>query len=136
MLPRDFRPQRPRRKMYVAFALAGRRWVLPTEDVDSVAEPPAILPLPTADRRRLGVFAHRGRVVAAVSGGGGEDRRSGHCVVLREEGFAVLVDELIGLEVVHDERLPEGFELFDRGSLARALAGPADAPRRPAEGVR
>lgn len=110
----------------MAFVLGGRRWVLPTEEVDSVAEPPTITPLPTADPRRLGVFVHRGLVVAAVSAtGAGEGRRSGHCVVLREEGFALLVDELIGLEVTSETGVPEGFEVFDRRALAQVLADPA-----------
>lgn len=108
--------------MYLAFALEGKRWVLPAKAVDSVAEPSMITPLPTTDPRRLGVFAHRGRVVAVVSNArAGKGRHSGHCVLLREEGFAVLVDELIGLQVTHDDRSPEGFEVFDRGALARAL---------------
>lgn len=136
VLPRNTRPQPPERTIFVAFALEGRRWALPGAEVDSVAELPAIAPLPTADPRRLGVFAHRGRVVAAVSTTGtGEAGSSGSYVVLREEGFAVRVDELLGLEVTYDGQIPEGFELFDRGALVRALAAtdPASADRQPAE---
>lgn len=121
MIPRAARNQRPPvRRMYVAFALGGRRWVLPADAVDSVAEPTAITPLPTADPRRVGVFLHRDRAVAAVSPGGDFDlRRPAHCVVLREEGYGLLVDELLGLQVKLDDELPEGFELFDRASLRR-----------------
>ncbi len=126
MIPRATRGQAaPTRRRYVAFVLDGRRLVLPAEDVDSVAEPASIIPLPTADPRRLGVFLHRAQLVAAVSSGAHVDqRRPTHCVVLREEGFAIPVDELVGLEVGHDDQIPEGFELFDRASFTQALARP------------
>ena len=130
MIPRAARNERPPvRRMWVAFESQGRRWVLPAGDVDSVSEPTSITPLPTADHRRLGVFLHRGRVVAVISVDGRTDRQQlTHCVVLKDEGFAIPVDRLLGLEMRLDDEIPEGFELFDRASVGGLPMAPARAP--------
>lgn len=122
MIPRAAQDQRPPvRRMWVAFESRGRRWVLPAGAVDSVSEPTSITPLPTADRRRLGVFLHRGRVVAVISDDDRLDTQElKHCVVLKEEGFAIPVDRLLGLEMRLDDEIPDGFERFDRASLIGA----------------
>jgi hypothetical protein len=127
MLPRQARPPQPKRRMYVAFRAAGRRWVLPAEEVAGVAELGRVTPLPTADPALAGVTLHRGRAVAllaADSNGGAPPR---HLIALRtrDESIALPAEELIGLEVVHGDVLPAGFDLYDLDSAleSRRLDG-------------
>ena len=129
MLPRQARPPQPKRRMYVAFAAAGRRWVLPAEEVAGVAELGRVTALPTADPVLAGVTLHRGRAVALVAaeGGGNGSAPPSHLIALRAwgGGIALPADELIGLEVVHGDRLPEGFERYDLESALESRRHPA-----------
>jgi len=120
--------------MYVAFAAAGRRWVLPAEEVAGVAELGRVTPLPTADPALAGVTLHRGRAVALMAADGGANGSAPprHLIALRAwgEGIALPADELVGLEVVHGDGLPDGFELYDLESALesrRRAGGPAAA---------
>lgn len=116
MLPRQARPQQPKRRMYVAFRAAGRRWVLPAEEVAGVAELGRVTPLPTADPALAGVTLHRGRAVALLAGDQGNGAAPArHLVALRAFGEAIALpaEELIGLEVVHGDGLPAGYDLYD-----------------------
>jgi hypothetical protein len=113
--------------MYVAFRAAGHRWVLPAEAVAGVAELGRVTALPTADPAFAGVTLHRGRAVAllaADSNGGAPPR---HLIALRtrDESIALPAEELIGLEVVHGDVLPAGFDLYDLDSAleSRRLDG-------------
>jgi hypothetical protein len=133
--------------MYVAFAAAGRRWVLPAEEVAGVAALGAVTPLPTADPALLGITLHRGRAVALLAAGGGGNGGGAappapHLVALRAlgEGVAVAADELIGLEIVHGDGVPDGFERYDftareRGRREAPPAGAAAAAAGVAAGV-
>lgn len=138
MLPRQIRAPRPRRRMYVAFAVAGGRFVLPAEEVSAVGELRAVTRLPTADPRRLGIVVHRGRAVALVAASEAAvdagAPAAGHYLLFRHEEFAIPVDELLGLQVEHGDRLPEGFERFDfcdHRPPAAAPAAPALAEASP-----
>lgn len=123
MLPRQTAPPPPRRRMYVAFALAGRRWVMPAEEVAAVAELRPVTRLPTADPNRLGIVIHRGRAVALVAAvEGAAPRSGGHYLLFRDPELAIPVDELIGLEVEHGDRLPAGFERFELTERPAAAA--------------
>ncbi len=124
MLPRQVRPPQPKRRMYVAFVAAGRRWVLPAEQVAGVAELGPVTRLPTADPALLGVTLHRGRAVALVAadgGGDGDAPPARHLVALRAGGEAIALpaEELVGLETVRGDGLPDGFELYDVETPAR-----------------
>lgn len=117
MLPRQIRKPRLARRMYVAFAVGGRSYVLPTEGVVAVGEVDRVLRLPTADPQRLGVVVHRGRVVALLAASPHEVRSAPRNYLLlpgEGEEIALGVGELIGLKVAYGEDLPDGFELFDR----------------------
>lgn len=120
MLPRRARPLAPRRRAYVAFVAAGRRWVLPAEQIAAVGALGAVTRLPTADACRLGLTLHRGRVVALVApaafnGAGPASGRGRHLVVLRAGGGCVgfAAEELLGLRVEYGDAVPEGFAVLE-----------------------
>jgi hypothetical protein len=121
--------------MYVAFRAAGRRWVLPAEEVAGVAELGRVTPLPTADPALAGLTLHRGRAVALLAADGGDNGSAPvrHLIALRAcgEGIGLTADELIGLEVVHGDGVPAGFERYDLDSTLESRRrdhAPAAAP--------
>lgn len=132
MLPRQAAPERPRRRLLVAFAAAGQRWALPAAEVAAVAELGPVTPLPTADPSLLGVTLHRGRAVALRAPDPAvRPAAPGYLVLLRSGGerVAAAAEELIGLETVVGDGLPDGFRRLDPGLLLSPLAlGPAAAP--------
>lgn len=136
MLPRQARPPQPKRRMYVAFRAAGRRWVLPAEDVAGVCELGPVTPLPTADPALAGVALHRGRAVALLAGGSADGAAaSRHLIALRERGgsIALAADDLIGLEVVHGDGVPAGFDLYDLDAALESSRRAAPAAAESAE---
>ena len=125
MLPRRKEPRPPRRRMYVAFAVAGENLVLPAAAVAGVAVLGSVTRLPTRDPACLGLTTHQGRIVALVAPAGFAAGdllpAASHLVVLRggDGRRALAVEEPIGIKAAYGDELPAGFALLEDGPAER-----------------